>query len=916
MNRRLRTLHKWCALTLAAFLLLQVVTGLLLTHREALARFTYSESLAANVNAAGTGAASSDASLDVLVENLHAAVPGARLERIVYPRTPGVLLARLYDGTGRMHAAWLDQATGRVLSAGPFWRYPLEVADKLHVSLALGTTGKVLLFLEALGLSFLAISGVWLWWPKGRRFKPALKVNWHASAARLIRDLHVVPGVLVAVALLACSLAATLLVGEPLIKPLVAMIAPTGPDLALPRLPPVAPGQQASISWQQGLEVLQQRFPDGRLRQMRPFGPQGRMVGVLFVAENEFNPRSHHYAGIDRFTGEVHVLMDASARPAGERFMDWFLPVHSGEIYGAARPVVVTTVGLALLALSITGVLMWWRQRQSLRRSRARQKSVSTTGAGETLTRASIVCFAITVAALTTPRPAHADASTPRYGGEARVAISSDILSTNPGVLRDGNTDTVLYHIGESLVAYRDDLTVGPLLASSVELSDDATVYTFRLRPNVHFHNGAPLTAREVKWSWDRLLDPRTGFRCLEFYDGRGASALKLLAVEIVDDLTVRFLLNKPSALFLDRMANLQCQTPILHPASVGPDGQWRAPIATGPYKLGEWRRGRFVTLERFAQYSSRSEPRNGLTGAKQAYLDRVTFVVVPDRVQAKTSVYAGDIDLAFAVPLSSYAELHRRERQQRDVRVYQTDTLDWTVLLMQSADPLLRDVRMRRAIAHAISGPLVTEASTFGLARYNPSAVQTLSQYHTPQHDAWLTYDPKLAREQAKAAGYRGEPLVIQTNRRFSYMFDNAVAVQAMLVEAGFDARIEVLDWATQLSNFFTGRFQLSSFGFSARSHPALLFGNFIGSKRARTSVQWDDPEARRIMETIEDMKDASGMQAQLDRLYQLMRQQVPLIGLYNDHVIDVSKASLAGYQPWVFGRPRLWGVWRKGGD
>ncbi len=97
-----------------------------------------------------------------------------------------------------------------------------------------------------------------------------------------------------------------------------------------------------------------------------------------------------------------------------------------------------------------------------------------------------------TVLLCTVGNPSHGVAdSGPVYGGEIRVAINSDIRSTNPGVLRDGNTDTVLYHVGESLVAYRDDLTVAPLLAARIEVSEDRRRYLFELRKGLTFHNGA-----------------------------------------------------------------------------------------------------------------------------------------------------------------------------------------------------------------------------------------------------------------------------------------------------------------------------------------------------------------------------------------------------------------------------------------
>ncbi len=500
---------------------------------------------------------------------------------------------------------------------------------------------------------------------------------------------------------------------------------------------------------------------------------------------------------------------------------------------------------------------------------------------------------------------------TKRFGGEIRVAINSDILSTNPGVLRDGNTDTVLYHIGESLVGFRNDLTVAPLLAETITLSEDRLTYQFTLRRDVKFHNGARLTATDVKWTWDRLLDPKTGFRCSEFYNGRGANGVKIEQIVVIDDYTITFHLNKPSALFLHRMADIQCQTPILHRSSVADDGTWRGPIATGPYKLGPWKRGYSVTLERFADYTSASGRRDGVVGEKIAYADRIIFVVAPDRLAAKSSVYAGNMDLVFAVPLSAHKEMERRIKQKGDIKTYHQDTLDWTVVLLQSTDPLLQNPLLRKAIAHAISPKLVTEISTFGLAQANTSAVQTTSPYHTAFHDHWIAYDPAKARAMAKEAGYRGERITIQANRKFPYMFDNAVAIQAMLNAAGFNVHIDVFDWATQLTNFFKGNFQLSSFGYAARSHPALLFANFTGDKTLRQSYQWDNPKALALIEQFENAFSDADMQDSLDQLYRLLQDDVPIIGLYNDHVIDLSKSTLHGYEPWAFGRPRLWGVW-----
>ncbi|MFX8616583.1 ABC transporter substrate-binding protein, partial [Acinetobacter baumannii] len=82
--------------------------------------------------------------------------------------------------------------------------------------------------------------------------------------------------------------------------------------------------------------------------------------------------------------------------------------------------------------------------------------------------------------------------------------------STNPGVNRDNTTDGVVLNMVEGLVGYRENGTVAPLLAKSVDLSEDGLTYTFQLRDGVKFHNGAPLTSADVLWSWQRYMDPKT----------------------------------------------------------------------------------------------------------------------------------------------------------------------------------------------------------------------------------------------------------------------------------------------------------------------------------------------------------------------------------------------------------------------
>ncbi|KAG1244720.1 hypothetical protein G6F68_015340 [Rhizopus microsporus] len=112
-------------------------------------------------------------------------------------------------------------------------------------------------------------------------------------------------------------------------------------------------------------------------------------------------------------------------------------------------------------------------------------------------------------------------AAVPVHAAVLTVAQPADIRSTNPGVNRDNTTDGVVLNIVEGLVGYRENGTVGPLLAKSVDLSPDGMTYTFTLRDGVKFHNGATLTSEDVIWNWQRYMDPKTDWRCRSDFDGR-----------------------------------------------------------------------------------------------------------------------------------------------------------------------------------------------------------------------------------------------------------------------------------------------------------------------------------------------------------------------------------------------------------
>lgn len=494
----------------------------------------------------------------------------------------------------------------------------------------------------------------------------------------------------------------------------------------------------------------------------------------------------------------------------------------------------------------------------------------------------------------------------PKTGGTLKVRINSDIRATD-GLNRDANTDTVLHQIFETLVGYRADLTVGPALAEAWKISDDGKTYTFTLRDGAVFHNGDAVTSADVKWNWTRRMDPANQWFCIPRFDG--SEGLKVEAVDTPDPRTVVFKLNAPNALFLAQLASVQCNGWVASPKNVGADGKWIADsaIGSGPFKLKEWVKGQYIDLQRFDAYKPLKEASSAMAGSRQAYVDDVRFMIIPDTAAAETALFAGEIDV-----LPGLESARVEEAKSRGMTVLSMPGLSWTAILLQTKDPLLSNVKIREAMAHAIDINQIAAARTNGVAAGDPSAVAQASSFFDNDFLKWPDYDPAKAKALLDEAGYKGEPIKIQTNTRYQGMYENAVLMQAMLTAAGFNAQLDVLDWAAQLDNYLAGKFQVQSFGYSARLDPSLMYGTILGDKATDPTAQWDSKDAIALYTKSMATTDPEQRKALFKQLHEMMIKDVPILGLYYEPSIDAVSPKVKGYSVWPAENTRTWGVWK----
>lgn len=481
------------------------------------------------------------------------------------------------------------------------------------------------------------------------------------------------------------------------------------------------------------------------------------------------------------------------------------------------------------------------------------------------------------------------------------VAIGADIRGTNPGVNRDGTTDTIHMHLVEGLVAYGEDFSIVPMLAESVEQSDDGLTYTFKLRQDVSFHNNETMKAEHVKWSWDRYMKPETNWRCRNYFTGK--RGVEVTSVDVIDDYTVQFKLAEPSAIFLGNLARFDCgSTAILHPDSVDADGNWLKPVGTGPFILDKHKPGSMLELVKFENYSSLDIPRSGYGGKKEVLFDRLRVFVLSEASIVKAAYLAGDIDVAGIEP-SDVVELEGAPNTRLDV----AETAIWDTLLINSRDPLLKDKKMRQAIAHAISREQVIDVITEGRGRANPSPVPPVSSFFSDTLWESLEYDPEKAKALLKETGYAGEPLEIVASKRSGSYYQRALIIQSMLSQVGINAQLKVLEWGTQLDAYKKGTYQLQSFSYSPRLDPALSFEMITGDASRKV---WKDEDAMTDLSQALAISDREKRQALINDLHRKFIDQVPAVGLGHRTSFYAVRDNVSGFQGWGAGKARYWGV------
>ena len=333
--------------------------------------------------------------------------------------------------------------------------------------------------------------------------------------------------------------------------------------------------------------------------------------------------------------------------------------------------------------------------------------------------------------------------------------------------------------------------------------------------------------------------------------------------------------------------------------------GVLKHPIGTGPYKFVEWKPDRYVLLERYPNYTPQPGPMNGMGGERIAYFDKIKWIPIPEESAATMAFLNKEIDFLYLVPFKNI-ELFRNNYSKQGLVVDESPGLSWYGIFLGCDKPITSDLKFRQACAYAIDREVVTKGATRGHATVNSSVVATANQYYTAAHKKWYKKDPGRAKELLKESSYRGEEIPFLTTRKYAMMYDQSLVVQSELASIGIKTKLEILEWPLLVDRLFSGKFQMVSYGMSARPDPAIAFDNL-----KNTGLQKQYPRFLEILDEATKTMDYEKRKRLFEEAHGLVYAGVPTIICFNYNIYNGYWNHVKGFKIWATNQPRFWGVW-----
>ena len=479
---------------------------------------------------------------------------------------------------------------------------------------------------------------------------------------------------------------------------------------------------------------------------------------------------------------------------------------------------------------------------------------------------------------LATARPAHA-----ATGGTIRVAQIVPAATIDPVKIADGGGITVLSQAAETLVLSDKDLTAVPVLAESWSANQDGTVWTFKLRKGVKFHNGKMMTADDVVATFDRLADPDMGSNALSVFTG----LLSKGGTHKVDDYTVEFHLDAANGNFPYAVSTDNYNAVII-PADSNSEYE-KTMIGTGPFKL-----------EKYTPKSGASFVRNPDYWGEPAGPDRVEISFYDDYQPQILALQGGQIDVITQIPVLQGVGL--LNDPNTDI-ISTPSTAHQQVHMRTDVEPF-KDKRVRRAIALCLNRPNIVQGLMKGRAKIGNDS---------PFAAAFPSTDPSVpqrekniaeAKQLMEAAGMKDGFKSTLTTEKYLEIPDYAVLIQNAVKEIGGTIELNVMDQGAYYGEAVYGKSPWldSDMGITDYGHrgvPNVFLSAPLTSDGTWNSAHFKNTEYDALVKGYIAALDLDAQRTAAGNIQKLLLDETPLIFSYFYDFLTATKKGATGVQP-----------------
>jgi len=468
------------------------------------------------------------------------------------------------------------------------------------------------------------------------------------------------------------------------------------------------------------------------------------------------------------------------------------------------------------------------------------------------------------------------------------IAIPNDATHLDPHVSSNGYSNQITNAMYECLLAFNEQTEVVPMLATEYSVSDDATVYTFKLRDDVTFHDGEKFNAEAVKANWQRGIEDSSLSLNRNVKDWTD--------VEVLGDYEVAIHLKSPNNTFINKLTQVRMVSPKAIAMDNPSDYLAKNSAGTGPFKLSDRVDGGYTKMVPFENYW-----REGPT------VDSLTFQVVPEDASRLAMLQTGEADLVYPVPVTDISQIESDPNiivDVRDTTIFRYVTLNTEWALPDGRKPFA-DKRVRQALNYAFDSEAYAKVVFNGYAKEPTSCFADTILYHSPNtpYKADLEKAKSLMEEAGFGDGFNVEIIVDNTTieqkgATFVMQQLSQIGVNVKLLPNESTVNAEATSAPLESTTVQMWYVNWSSGSFEADGSMRSILHSTKFPPDGYNTAFWKNEEFDKLLDDALLMSDTDEIAETYAKAQAIVWEECPWIFLGNDNAIVAYKPYCTGLQ------------------